>query len=713
MTVSSQGSRWARLEKHLGVPFIERGLGDHPIRNAGIATAVVAAATLLNIMHYAWLTTVPRWQLDGSDDRFLTWGWESVVGALDLQLLVLLGVGLLVVAPTVACQTVLKEAETRTLDVLLISPLSPRALHNGFSLGALARLVPWLAPALALHLVLGTLPQLSMATTLWTTALLVVGGVAMTSVGTMAGLLLRDTVRGPLGGLVMFVLFALVVGLPLLALGESDIEHVSYLSPLAAAVHAMLVDGNGWLAALESGPKALYEGYYLGLPVHVPLFGLVVVAFWGALSSHVGRRKLEDPMLPAVSMAGAALSLAFIAMAIGPLLGAEYARSLEWAQHDPALLGRRMAISAALTVMLSSPFVLSLALGAGSSAAELRRFYVSRATEGRAWRRPVGSLQLAALGLIPLAVGLLFPVLTFGAWLPESRVEFGHTLFAIVPVAWAIVMIVGTVGLWRLSARKAWQTATAWIFGAGVSIVMGAYVVAIIDRSDRLQMSDLTWDGHGVGVWLGPLLLAGLMALPVALVSVYLKRRASFLSELHVLVQGCMPELEMASLRGAWPEACAEDVQIGSPIWLSPPLTERRRVASAPSSYEGLGRTEASWIGLQGSVLRCGQGDRSPVAIDLARPFVLDVARSPIGRGFGPGHHMLVTLALTQSAGTHETTRLGVGFLLASDAVDTALPILERDFGVLPACDVEPLLATVRFYAEAHGVQLPRIGAAA
>jgi hypothetical protein len=681
-----------------------------------VGVALVFLLVLANAGAYGayWFESLDPWgYLSSAETAYLRGGWSSWGTVLDLQVLVLLTMFLFVGAPSMAAQTILRESNARTMDNLLLTPLSPMSLHAGFVFGALARLLPWWGPLLGLHLFLGASLAVSPLVVFGTSVALLVGGLGLSSFVAALGLLFRRTQLGMMGGMVVSAV--LLVVMPLFALFDSQAAPLSSLSPAAAIFNAILSSPNAWVEAMGPNLRALYEGRILGLPIEPLAQSSVFMALLGLLGAHISARRLSDPLAPVVdrrvalatavgltglSLQPVAMSLPqFIPSWMGPGLG-------EW-------LGEQVMFSSFSVSIVAWPWVVLLMFGVLPSGAFLERAALWAATRPRDMgaRQAEGSPLpwMVALALVPMLGSAALPFLASGLPASLSALEVGLGFLWVVPWAWSWVINFSIFAVWRMSARKVWQTSLAVLGVFGALILASIYSAITIDRG-----------GPDLGRWAGspdgevmvfgvPALLLFLSA-PLGLIVWALARRASFGERVKRLVAKVSRD-EAPKSSFSWPEGkpVVGEVlcQLRAPLsalkgGVSSWLTGARTMEEA--AHEAWLRLEegALWA-WEGSVKEPGQGARR---IDLTRPFALTVSREPrVADDSMETVHL--SLAQKQGEGADEVVKVAFSVPVQASASLEAVPVQAQRLERLAPRDAEPVLAAIRYHAEANGVVLP------
>lgn len=273
-----------------------RIVGDHPVlwrelrlpllssgRNRIALYAILAAAL---VAYYLWVYRISEYSFSHA---FSEQGYNVVPTIIPLLLALL-------VSGFMTTSAITGERESRTLDVLMTSPLTPRQIVLGKYFGSLRR--QWLAPAFILtHCVficlLGWLHPVGVAIILLTT----LGPVALfTATGLMYSVVLaRTTAAGVLNLLTILGLYA---GVPL-ALVVADIitqldfdlleslEFVFYSNPLvtmAMSLDGFLSYGDTW------GELAMYDSKF-GMHSGMGLFGWTLLTL-GVFAGYTGAATL-------------------------------------------------------------------------------------------------------------------------------------------------------------------------------------------------------------------------------------------------------------------------------------------------------------------------------------------------------------------------------------------------------------------------------------
>lgn len=710
--------RRERLWAKLGGPFVERELGPYPLRWSLVGAALALLLVLVNAGAYGtyWLESLDPWAwMSSAETAYLRGGWSSWGTVLDLQVLGLLAMFLFVGAPSMAAQTILRESNARTMDNLLLTPLSPMSLHAGFVLGALAKLLPWWGPLLALHLFLGASFAVSPLVVFGTSVALLVGGLGLASFGAALGLLLRRSQLGLMGGMAVTSLLGLLVGLPLFALFDAQAAPLSALSPASAILNAVLSSPNAWVEAMGPNLRAVYEGRILGLPIEPLAQSSVFMALLGLLGAHISARRLSDPLAPVVDrrvalatgVALTGLSLQPVAMSLPQLVPSWMGPGLgEW-------LGEQVMFSSFSVSVVAWPWVVLLMFGVLPSGAFLERAALWAATRPRDMgaRQAEGSPLpwMVALALVPVLGSAALPFLASGLPASLSTLEVGLGFLWVVPWAWSWVLNFSIFAVWRMSARKVWQTslAVAGVFGA--LILASIYSAITIDRGGP----DLwRWAGSPDGevmVFGVPALLLFLSA-PLGLIVWALARRASFGERVKRLVAKVSRE-EAPKRSFSWPEGkpVVGEVlcQLRAPLsalkgGVSSWLTGARTMEEA--AHEAWLRLEegALWA-WEGSVKEPGQGARR---IDLTRPFALTVSREP--RAAEDSMETVhLSLAQKQGEGADEVVKVAFSVPVQASPALEVVPVQAQRLERLAPRDAEPVLAAIRYHAEANGVMLP------
>lgn len=707
VSVQEKQGRPQGLFSWLGGPLLERELGAHPWRGVWASMALTSLLVGGHLLHLLdlWNTRAEGYWLSRADQHFLFWGWDAFGGMLALHLLVAVAAALLTIAPTLSFMTVQREARTRTLDSLLISPMGAGGLHRGLALGSLAKVAPWVVPPALLLVAMAPLGILSMSTVLLLGALLLISAAALCSLGAALGLLLRRVSAGPLAGLLLFSALALGVGVFLIPLLSGDTMFAG-LSPGAALLHTLMMDGNPWLWA-NSGQASMLE---VSRALHVPMLpqvtSLLVMGFLGGISHHVGVRLLRDPVAPPVGVPAALASTLFVAaaMAVGcaeilPTGGYEYRGELWYS----LMIRNETALVMGLVNFMALPWAFLMMLGIMPSREAQERaslWALTRPSDPPRDRQRAGLPVLVSLLLVPLAVSVLLP---WTVHLPYhyTPAELGVRWLSLVPYGWGLAGLLGSVSIWRLSQRKPWQTALMLV-GVASPALLGLVYGALISDSPTGRWTLV----HGVALlelmeWV---VLALFLATPFVLLIWGIKRRASFARRVQAHAQRCAASQEEPRDPFAWPEP--REPQGALRCALRPALAPQPRRWWSPREAQA---PPERWLWLQGESLELRQGAPGrevcvEPGVDLARPFSVQLSLQPREK-FSHGQVML-SLVVSQKV---EQGWARVGFSVPAryaGALDQ-IPVQEQRLDVLGPRDVQPVLAALRHFAQVHGITLP------
>ncbi len=745
MSTSAAG-RMGQWRRHLGRPFVERELGEHPQRWLGISAGLTAALAALNAAYYFWLEgrmDSPWGYLTYEETRYLEGGYESLIGGLDLQLVGLLGVALFLVAPTLASMTVAREAQARTLDMLLTSPMSALGLHNGVTLGALARLAPWLAPVLGLHVLIGVTGGIEATTLLSTTTLLLVGGWALTSLGTMFGVLLRQWANGPLAGLMIFCLFGLAFGLPIAALDEGGAEHIALISPASALAHSLATDANFLLSRIEHGPELFYDGRLLGLPIQTTLFCLPILLFFGLISTHVSARKLSDALAPPLDARVSVGAMAFVVLTLAMLVSQELPASDWWGLDDSedstGMFGRQLLIAGFVLNVLAFPWLLTLCLGAVPSAAFLERarlWSATRPADLGLRGRGVSVVKLfVALAALPFIGAALMPLVTTDLPMSPMTANFSNRLAILIPMLLALGAVLEIIRIWRLTGQRHWQTGLAIAAIAAAAIAGSVYSVIIIDE-DALSLRDFAFGRDLLSLVLSMTLMVACVLAPFVLALWRTNMTHEFDRYLEARIQKCERADEAPTASFQWPRpriAEGERQCQLRPSLLAPSEGLDGWLLGARASRKA---SLESWLMLREAELLAWTGsadghDAPRTLIDMTRPFTVAAALQPLGDNasvVNPSRRRLdvdradavgdgvdradgvtlnITLTQRRGDGPDDIARIAFAVPVRYSAALERLPIQDQRLDRLGPRDAQPLLAALRYYADAAGIPLP------
>lgn len=714
----------ASWRAHLGLPFVERELGTSPMRAVAISLSLTAAVGLMNLGYTAWLRAQadsPWAWLSERELLFLERAPASTLGLFDIQLVGALIVGAMFLAPTLAALMVTREAQDRTLDALRITPLSSLALHNGMTLGALARLAPWLLPPLAVHVLVGLAGGLEPATLLSTLALLGVGAWSMTSLGAMIGALLRDRVRGALGALMVLGLFGVLFGGPMLAPFDTHSEFMALLSPPGAIIHSLLTDAGPWLSTLEDGPMAIYPGA-LGLPISPTLMSLLLSLLLGAVSVHVGARAYGDPVAPPLDQRVALGTMGLLTL-LGVLLVGQSLPEVGFyldIQMQPADLiyfwGRKISAAAVVVVLIGAPAMLLLFAGALPSTAFVERARLWMATRPSDPARQEPPLSAGALyGLLGATLVVGAALLLSLAPLPpgmDRAMLWSSVSVGVLPfLMWGMLIILELLLLWRLSAQRLWHGMLVLGAVGFTGLLTLIYTVITID-TEHLTMASYSIGRDPLSMAFSMFSLVGFALAPLVLGLWLSHRMRAFGERLGAQLKALLTREERQE-PFEWPQA-VEPRQEALRCQLRPSLHH------APRSLESwlLGargeRAEVAerWLALEGSTLRAWSGSvhegRAAAEIDLSRPFNLLASLQPEGDGArGPVLTLNLVVSQKRGDGPDEVARVGFAVPVRRQRALAELPLQDQRLERLGPADAWPILAALRYHAEASGVSLP------
>lgn len=689
-----------RLGQAAGWPLIERDLGERPLRGVALSLLLTVGWVIANILYYLYLLFLsgsPYSYISSSEQAFLELGWESFAGSLGLQAAVFLSVVWLLMAPAMACMSALKEARERTLEALLLSPLSPRSLHRGLGLGSLARLGLWLVGPLAVLAVVALTGGIGVGTALSVLALLVVGGWGLSSLGVMVGLLFKDASgkgmsNAPMVALAFFVGLLVLGTLPVSLVMDGE-GLASLLSPSAALFNALMTDGNAWLRGLDGSPEAVYTARLFGMEVNPLWWALALAGVLGALGEHVGRRRLAEPLAPPLSTRAAALTMGAATVWLS-VFGAELLPMIKPEMVGEELwVGRAVLVSMAVTNLLGLPLALLLSLGALAQAPWVERVALRPASRrgrlGEGWLVP-------ALALLPLAATALVPLVS--SWLPSSSwwVPW-ERLSALLPYGWGLLGLAALLEIWRLGPRQHRHHLLALV-GGGALLAAGFLCViltlerGIPDLGDVLRTQDVFTGGFLMG------LMSFFALSPPLFVARALWWRRQTAARLEALRIAAAPKPEAPQEPFAWPAA------------REPRDQEERLCLLHPSPHPPGERAQDGWLALRGSSLSMWRGPSQSEAVEVAleRPFAVAVTLQP-RESFSHGHARLnVTVSQRQGEGW---ARVSFGVRARYAGALEELAVQDQRVEALRATDVEAVLGALRFFAQAQGVALPLEGA--
>jgi hypothetical protein len=694
-----------RLFHVYGLPLIQREL--HHWRRWFVASSVVTGlVALANVAYYLQLqvnsSAFGRWT-SPDEMRFLAAGVDGIAAHLEWILVPSVAVALCILAPALACLTVMREARMRTLDSLIVTPLPPAALHNGFTLGALARVAPWVAPPLMLHLALGAAGLVSVWTVVETTVALLVAGWGLTSLGAMIGGLLRDTVRGSVVSLFVFGGLAAACAVPLVFLGGNDDGVFTMLSPIAAVIHSLATDPNPILSHDFHQLSALYPGRFLGMWIAPAVFSMAISTGLGLVTTHVGIRRFRDPLAPPVSRRVALAAMLGVTL-VGTILFAQKMPSSElinsgWLDLSDArgfargYLGRQIKGLALGLACLCLPFAVLLGAGSATSSAFRARSSLWDATrpEDVGGRRANMSTaaHFAGLAMVPLALGFLAPWLVTA--LPMSRVEvgLGHWALTFVPFLWGLVGVYAAVEFFQLSQGHRLRDGLLCAFVATLFAVVGIVYSAVIVSESHLTLQDFAYGGGALHLLVSAMILLSFAVGPLIVLGVVGLRRTRFrMSVMEQLGMVQRPE-ELPDEPFRWP-APAPDVEV---------------MAALRHDLDG----QEIWLELHQGRLRQWRGSAAAgadaVEIDLEGPFHVTAALQPDRHATQGVHHSAVcVLNLTVAAGE---TRISFALPVEPTRSLLNLPRQDQRLPRLGPRDSDAFLGGLRFHACAGGVPLP------
>ena len=692
------GSRMLRARRFLGAPMIERELlgWRRWLAVSGLVTGLVVVG---NVGYYLYLASMrvraDSYWLSNSELRFLDSGLDGIAAHTQWSLLPLVMLVLFVMAPGLACLSVMREAQTRTLDSLIASPLPAHGLHNGFVLGALARLAPWVAPALVIHVAFGLTGLIDPATMVSTTLALAAGSWGMTSLGAMLGGLYKGRAQSSLMSLGAFGGAALVTGLPILALETRGEQRVfAALSPAAAVLHSLVTDANAILSHGFSDLSPVYDGRLLGLPLSPIALAVALMVGLGLLTTHAGARRFRDPLAPLldhrVAIAGmvgvAGFAMVFAALNLpGSDWGMNGFRSQQW-RFGEHLVGHGFILN-----VVCLPFVVLFAAASSQSSAFLARSGLWNATrpEDIGARRAdlSASAQFGALAAIPLLAAFAMPFLTTDLPIPVADAELQHRIFAVLPWCWGLLGMLSVVALVQHTRGKAWQHGLALLGVCAFGAFSLVYTFVFIDEH-RLSASDFAYD-DGIHVVISFLLAAAFVAGPLVMFAVVAWRRRVGQEEFSARVEVVLRREELPDTPFVWPTQ----------------RQERDLLLSLRAPMGQVAGTE-QWLSLDGQVLRAWSGSvkgQAGVEVDLSGPFTVTAAVQP-DRDDEEHHSALWMLNITVAAGDQR-----ISFALPAQPT-VAVARLPRQDQRLPRVgprDATALLGAIRFHAEAAGTALP------
>lgn len=685
-------SHWkTRYRRLLGAPIVERELlgWKRWLLVASVLTGLAVAGNVAYYMYLAALRARPEhYWVSSSDIRYLEGGFSSVAAFTDMTLLPVVMLALLVLAPGLACLTVMREAQSRTLDSLIASPMGPAALHNGFVLGSLARLAPWVAPALLLHVVFGLTGMISPVTMIASTSVILIGAWGLTSLGAMIGALVKGRAQSGLTSLAVFGGLGFMVGVPIFALETYRDERIfAALSPAASALHSLFTDPNTILALEFSRLEPLYDGRILSLPLSPVLMCIALMLGIGALSTHASIRRFADPLSPPFTRAAAAWAVAgFSALAMFVVALKIPDSTYNW--YDRSSFGEHLVGHAFILNCVVLPMVVLMAAGTAASAQFTARAAIRGNGDPESFLR--GDFRtlrfFGLLMLIPLGFSVLMPILTDNLPMPLSHAEIGVRPLAVFPWAWGLLGMALTVAAVQHTAGKVWQQA----LGAVAVVGFGACSLVlsfIIIEGNRIELYDFTYADDGFHFLVSLSILGLFLAAPFALAWFSHWRRGIALERLSSTLAFVRAPAELPDEPFAWP--AADELS----RWTAPLLT---------AAGEG-----ERWIAVEAGKLRSWRGaptgGHDETEIDLASPFSVTATVQPDGPEPESGAWRWLMNVTVASGARRVMFAVPV---LPTQAVD-ALPRHDQRLATLGSQDSAMILGALRFHAEAGGIPLP------
>ena len=687
-----------RFRRAVGAPLIERELLGW--RRWLVASGALTGMIVLgNLAYYAYLVTLrgrSQYWLSTSQLEFLDSGLYGIAAYLEWSLLPLVMFALFVMAPGLACLSVMREGQSRTLDSLIASPMTPHGLHNGFALGALARLAPFVAPAIAVHIALGMTGLIAPMTMVLTTAGLAAGGWGMASLGALLGGLYRGRAQSAVMSLGVFGAVGLLVGVPTVALESHGKERVfAALSPAAAVLHTLVTDGNQILADGFGRLVPVYEGRLLGMPLSPILLSIVLMTGLGFLAMHAGARKFADEVAPPLGHRAALVAMAAVAFFAAIFISLQMPDTT-WGMHRGDSLawsfGEHLMGYGFILNCLCLPFVVLFAAASSQSSAFVARSELWEATRSAdvGVRRADLSAPLQFLGLaaIPLVAAFVVPFVVTELPISVSDAVFGHRILAVLPWCWGLLGMLGVVALVKQSAGKGWQQALGLVGVAAFGAFSLVYTFIFIDQRS-LSYRDFAYD-QGLHELVSLALALVFLAGPPVMYLLVRWRRGVAERELSGRMEMVVRREELSDAPFAWPVRSTAQNLTAS---LRAPLGEAAGVER--------------WMSLEGSTLWWWSGsvkrDGPGVAIDLAGPFTVTAAVQPdLAAASHPSALWMLNLTVASGA-----KRIRFAVPVAPTQVVERLPRQDQRLARLGPRDADAILGALRLHAEAAGTPLP------
>jgi hypothetical protein len=695
-----EASRWIRFRRAVGAPMIERGLLGWR-RSLLISSGVTVAMLLANLAYYIYLFTMKgrsqHYWLSSDELRYLDAGLSGIAAYTEWSLLPVVMFALFVMAPGLACLAVMREGQTRTIDSLIASPLTPHGLHNGFALGALAKLAPWVAPALVVHVAIGLTGLISPLTMLITTAGLAAGAWGMASFGALLGGLYRGRAQSSLMSMGVFGVTALMVGVPTVALESRGEERVfAALSPAAAILHSLVTDGNVVLRDGFERMSPVYDGRLLGVPL-VPIFlSIVLMAGLGLLCMHAGSRRFRDPLAPPLGHRAALGAMAFVA-SFAAVFVAMQMPDMEWMSYRGAgnaawSLGEHLVGYGFILNCVCLPFVVLFAAGSSQSSAFVARsqlWHATRLADVGSRRADLSApTQFLMLAAIPLVGAFVLPFAVSGLPMSPADAVYAHRILAVLPWCWGLLGMLGVVSLVQETKAKVWQQALGLVAVGGFGAFTLVYSFVFIDERS-LSFRDFAYDG-GIHEVVSFLLAMAFLVGPPVLFAIFRWRRTVAERELSSRIDMVVRREELSDAPFAWPAR-----------------TEVEHITASLRAPIGQAADTERWMAIDGSVLRFWTGSvkrATPgVEIDLAAPFTVTAALQPDRPDAGHASALWM-LNLTVASGGR---RIRFAVPVAPTQAVGRLPRQDQRLPRLGPRDADAVLGALRLHAEASGTPLP------
>jgi hypothetical protein len=253
---------------------------------------------------------------------------------------------------------VAQERRAGTLDQLRTTPAPPLGLLFGLAFGAPARLYLLAAGPLGLHVLSGLCGTIPLESMLGSTAVLLVGGAALSLIAAALALVPQRDHGGSLLALGVAGLFGFTAFLAMVFAQERTAVSWAFLHP-AGALHATMLGHDGlWRRLFVSywGLTRFEEPSYTGPLFLSPILSLGLSLLLGGLFARAACRRLAAPHVPLFSKRQALVLFAVAAAAIILPLHLERSDySPRYAAQAAMVMGIFLLPLVALLALLSSP----------------------------------------------------------------------------------------------------------------------------------------------------------------------------------------------------------------------------------------------------------------------------------------------------------------------------------------------------------------------